>query len=314
MAPGGTQKVSLSETLVVPDASMGLLSVPALTRKDVGVLLMPGFVILYDLSDDLNDHGYAEQDSDGLYFISDDSRTNLLTVRSMNYKAFNAMTASVVSKAKLVFKNANKFSESSTYAIGRGSISLVTKATDDKTFRNSKKAGDSRHTKKFRRVDAVKIEHLRLGHESPVKVKSQIRDGLLPHVRCPKTACKTCITGKFRQSVDGLLTKSIKIGTLHMGTNGSLDVESVHSHIYFAPTIEKCSRFDTVPPIKLKSNTAGVVLRIINYFEKKSGHLIQKVHTDEKTEFSRALVCFENDGASVSTTTAYINARVEWTC
>ena len=45
----GSTKVSLSDTLIVPNASLSLLSVPALVNKGIGVLFMPGKAILSDL-------------------------------------------------------------------------------------------------------------------------------------------------------------------------------------------------------------------------------------------------------------------------
>lgn len=70
------RKVCLSDTLVVPEAGMSLLSVASLTRKHVGVLFMPGFAVLFDLKDDCAVFGYTEQDSNALFYIRDDEGTS----------------------------------------------------------------------------------------------------------------------------------------------------------------------------------------------------------------------------------------------
>lgn len=46
MKKGGKQNVHLSNTLIVPQISSGLLSVPSLAKKDVGVIFLPFFVFL----------------------------------------------------------------------------------------------------------------------------------------------------------------------------------------------------------------------------------------------------------------------------
>lgn len=90
------------------------------------------------------------------------------------------------------------------------------------------------------------------------------------------------------------------IETVHMDTKGSLHEESVHGHVCFPSNIRKYIRFITVPLVKSKSDAAGVVLRSMKYFKMQSDHLIQKVHTDEGTDLSRALASFVNDGVCLS--------------
>lgn len=48
---GEVRAVSLSNTLVVPDAGMSLMSVPALVKKNIAVLFRPGYAVLFDLLD-----------------------------------------------------------------------------------------------------------------------------------------------------------------------------------------------------------------------------------------------------------------------
>lgn len=67
----GRRKVSLSNTLGVPNAGMSLLSVPSLVQKNIGLMFMPRRAVLFDLLDDMATLGYAEQDDDGLFYIAD---------------------------------------------------------------------------------------------------------------------------------------------------------------------------------------------------------------------------------------------------
>lgn len=45
----GTRSVSLSDTLVVPDAAMSLMYVPTFFKKEIGVLFKPGYDIFFDI-------------------------------------------------------------------------------------------------------------------------------------------------------------------------------------------------------------------------------------------------------------------------
>ena len=67
----GDNHIKLSNTLVVPGISMSLLSVPSLVDKNIGVIFLPGKAVLIDLEDQNSILGYGTQDSDGLFYISD---------------------------------------------------------------------------------------------------------------------------------------------------------------------------------------------------------------------------------------------------
>lgn len=54
MSLTGPPKLRLSETFVIPDGSMSLLLIPALTREDIGIICMPDYGILYDLRDNFS--------------------------------------------------------------------------------------------------------------------------------------------------------------------------------------------------------------------------------------------------------------------
>ena len=69
--PDRTMNVSLTDTLVAADIKTSLLSVPALVKKDIGVLFLPGKAMFLDLLEKNKILGYATQKTDGLYYISD---------------------------------------------------------------------------------------------------------------------------------------------------------------------------------------------------------------------------------------------------
>ena len=72
MTSEGNQMVYLSNTLVAPDVSMSLLSIPALVNKNIAVLFMQKKALLIDLEDEFAILGTATQsDRDGLFYIED---------------------------------------------------------------------------------------------------------------------------------------------------------------------------------------------------------------------------------------------------
>lgn len=296
MTDNGPQKVSLSKTLVVPDAGMSLLSVPALTKKDIGVFFMPGFAVLYDLLNDFNVLGYAEQDQDGLFFISDDGKTPSPKRHSKADERQFAIMATVIGQARARYEATNGHKDSSADDDSDKTDGARSFASAVEIVADSSKRTD----------ESVKTWHLRLGHALPVKaVRRHVREGLLPHVVCKSTDCKVCLKGKFRRRFDGSLTDTDKFGSLHVDTKGKVDVTSVHGHNYFVTIVEEFSRFVAVRPIRSKSDAAEEVLRFVKYFEKQTGHPVRKIHTDGGTEFRRALDRLDADGVQISVTTAH---------
>ena len=91
---GGTQRVSLSDTLVVPGLSQDLLSIPSLVSKNIGVLFLPGKAVLVDLKDEYSILGYGSQDEDGLFYISD-KQTEIPTTSKQEKREIKACMAIV---------------------------------------------------------------------------------------------------------------------------------------------------------------------------------------------------------------------------
>lgn len=95
----GDVQISLSNTIVVPDLSMSLLSIPSLVNKNVAVLFMPGKAVLIDLEDNFSVLGYATQEDDGLFYI-DDHQNSVPAFNSRSNQFGKAMMAVVIQEAK----------------------------------------------------------------------------------------------------------------------------------------------------------------------------------------------------------------------
>lgn len=70
----GLRTVRLSTTLHIPKMAIILLSVSALVKKNIGVIIFPKRTILIDLEDDHASIEYALHDTDELFYISGDQR------------------------------------------------------------------------------------------------------------------------------------------------------------------------------------------------------------------------------------------------
>lgn len=67
----GPTTVSLSDTLVLPDAFCSPLSVPALVNKGILVLFVQGKAVMSDVEDNITMPGFALRHKDGLFYIGD---------------------------------------------------------------------------------------------------------------------------------------------------------------------------------------------------------------------------------------------------
>lgn len=57
----------LSDILVVPYTAIFLISIPSLVKKDVGVLFISGYAVLFDLFSNNSVMGFAMQTADGMF-------------------------------------------------------------------------------------------------------------------------------------------------------------------------------------------------------------------------------------------------------
>lgn len=116
-ADGTTCNVSLSETLYVPDMTTSLLSVPALVSKNIAVLFIPGKAVLIDLDDDNNVLGYANQNSDGLFYISEDDRKS-----NRSDKKPRHWNTAMMAKVKSLMSKANPTARKNRNAVNKNTV------------------------------------------------------------------------------------------------------------------------------------------------------------------------------------------------
>ena len=291
----GLDDVHLSETLIVPNLAMSLLSVPALVRKNIGVAFLPGKAILIDLEDDYKILGQATQDKDGLFFIGDDQEKD----NAKLLKADNRVTA-MVSVAKKSYCGGAPQSDGQE-SLESNSESDKDKVEEPKTDKDKKKTDQPNQQK-----DLAKLWHLRLGHALPLRaVTRHVRDGLLPHVECASVDCESCAKGKFKRSFQGSLTSEDRIGALHVDTKGRIETESVNGHKYFLTIVEEHSRFLAVRPLRSKAEASAEVMKFTRYFERQTGRKVKRLHTDGGSEFKRAADDLQDMGVEVEYTTTY---------
>lgn len=77
-----------------------LLSVPALTKKNISVILVPGKALLGDLEDDFSVLGTAVQADDGLLYIPDSEPAASVKMSREEKKKAHAMMAIAYSHAE----------------------------------------------------------------------------------------------------------------------------------------------------------------------------------------------------------------------
>ena len=262
----GDNRIRLSNTLVVPNLSMSLLSIPSLVNKNIAVLFLPGKAVLIDLEDNFAVLGYATQEEDGLFYIDDFQKT-VPKSDNLTLQIDKAMMAAVKKQAHIEKPKVK----------GEGKIKRETE-----------------------------IWHRRLGHvKSTKEIKRLVQDDQLPHPKCTTIDCEPCAKGKFRRQFKGSLTNSKEIGRLHVDTKGKVDTPSVNGHLYFLTIVEEHSRYTMTYPMKSKGEASELLINFVTRFERQSGKVIKKVHGDNGSEFSRAYESLSKKGVDITTSTVY---------
>lgn len=97
----GDRRISLSDILVVLDASMNLMSIPALVRKEIAVLFMPGYATLLNIRGDLKTLWYGTKNAEGLFYVNNDGSTQPPSTAKSSVAHVLAMMAKNMSKLTL---------------------------------------------------------------------------------------------------------------------------------------------------------------------------------------------------------------------
>lgn len=100
--------------------------------------------------------------------------------------------------------------------------------------------------------------------------------------------CEGCVFGKqhrlpFQPSSSEPASRPLQL--LHTDLCGPLSVPSLGGSRYFVTLLDDYSKLSTVLPIKSKSDTAKAVMHAINLLENQSGHRLQRLRSDNGSEY-----------------------------
>lgn len=113
----GPVNVSLSESLIAHESAVSLLSVPAPVKKGINVLFMPKIKLLVDNEESHAVIGYARQNNDGLFYISDQQQYAPREKLEVDYASVRATMAVAESYRKRPFEITDNESTESTLSV-----------------------------------------------------------------------------------------------------------------------------------------------------------------------------------------------------
>jgi hypothetical protein len=99
--------------------------------------------------------------------------------------------------------------------------------------------------------------------------------------------CEPCVLGKqhrtsFKRS-SGAATRPLAL--LHTDLCGPLPITSIGGNNYFLTILDDYSKFSVVQPIPHKKDTTRAVKDIINLLENQTGQTVQRLRSDNGSEF-----------------------------
>ena len=294
----GTTNVSLSETLVASDFKTSLLSVPALVKKDIGVLFLPGKAMFLDLLDKNNILGYATQGADGLFYIADsqdknpvDSSDDEATVRATMAIATRAVaqaesnssdhedkecsgtegesqeTSTEDSSDRDGDSNSDSFEDTEDVSPSDTADQSVSETEDTVQSSDSETSGSEDGNiggNDTSNAGLSRVWHLRLGHVLTVgQIRRHIADGTLPKTRSSPKGCEVCVKTKFRKSYPGSLTKATTVCHLHADVKGIIKDTSGDGKRYYVVIVDEYSRYVHAVPMVDKSEASTKVLQFV---------------------------------------------------
>ena len=215
---------------------------------------------MLDLDDNNKVLGYANQDSDGLFYISEDeTKSNRSGKKPRHWNtAMMAKISSLITKSSsAVRKNDNvgrnkEYIENGVNTSESVSDSVSDSVPGDESDESAKigtyniplsnsKISDNMVVTSCKDLDSnpAAVWHRRLGHDVGVKaINLQLKKSILPRPFCASMECEDSTKGKFRHRFGGSLTKRCTIGHLHVDTKGKIETESVDGHKYLLTIIE----------------------------------------------------------------------------
>lgn len=291
---------------------MSLLSVPALVKKGIDVIFIPGKAFFVDIDRNCDVVGVAPQNHDGLYYISDNQK-DVPVVDSEDYsetvRAMMAIIGNHVSKPEEDTSSAVDENIDSTYKetdeedvlYRKGSSSQGVKITEkeekvrtgprDKTpqaYKPKSRKSKSNKAKICKTYEAT-LWNLRLGNAVPKTVVTrELQSGVLPKVTCSQVGCESCSLGKYRRRFAGSLKNEVRIGKLLADIKGEIKVPSVNGHRYFLTVVEEVTRMFYVMLVNTKGEASEELLKVVKCFGRQTDHKVHAVHTDGGSEFFKA--------------------------
>lgn len=235
---GVSTSVRLSKTTFVLALSTSLLSVPALVNKNIVVLFLPRKAVLLELEDKNKVPRYASQDSDGLFYISEDETKSVNRLDKKKAKYWNTAMKATRQKLTKHVKDALLTDNGDSNA-ANDTISDSSNNTTSDLQKLENLSGTS-CVKMNSNVSAVCHSHL--GDASGVRaINLQLKTNTLPRAVCFLQECEDCTKGKYRRRFGGSLTKNSTVGHLHVDTKGKIQPASVDGHHYFLTVVNKFS-------------------------------------------------------------------------
>lgn len=320
----GPVTVSLTDTLVAPDAAMSLLSVPALAKKEIAVLFLPDKAILFDLKDNNTVLGYAKRANDDIYYINDnqDEIPVDITGENSTVRAFMAVATnkenpndtSTDSENSTILSHDEKYYSESEPGYESNSECESVEFTNSETTSESEEnlTDDESSISKIIKPTESNLStsstlwHIRLGHVlNQTELQKYVNAGILPKVTKTSNHCEVCFKSKFRKQYKGSLTNAAKLGHLHADTKGKIKTPSENGDHYFVTVVDEFSRSMFAKPIPQKSDASKAVQEFITWFERQSGRPVCSLHTDGGSEIFNVQTDLKKQGTEIYCTTAY---------
>ena len=164
-------------------------------------------------------------------------------------------------------------------------------------------------------IDVAELWHRRFGHLSYSSLDKLHSSKLVAGLNLAPgafkiardTSCEPCLFSKQARQPFGVSTRPAQrpLELVHMDVCGPLHVPSVGGCRYFATLLDDYSKMSVVRPIAYKSQVPSVVRETLVMLENQCGHKVQRVRSDNGTEYlNNELGSFLRERGIVHETTA----------
>eukprot|EP00961_Rhodomonas_salina_P113047 1520957-Rhodomonas_salina.1 len=127
--------------------------------------------------------------------------------------------------------------------------------------------------------------------------------------KAQKEVCEPCVMGKQHRLPFAASSNSSKkqLQLVHMDLCGPMPVSSLGGSNYFITFLDDYSKLSLVYPVERKSDTASIVREVITLLENQSGYKVQRVRTDNGSEYVNEMLesYFKSKGIKPETSIRY---------